>query len=79
MIIFSNSFKLVALVLYVNQPSFLSDELNAKDKKWLLLAGVPGGLRAKREAKSGDNSLSIPYRYAQPNSKYFCYKYEETN
>ena len=33
------------------------------------------GLRAKREAKSGDKSLSIHYRYAQPNRKYFsCMK-----
>ena len=42
------------------------------------IEGVSGGLRAKREAKSGDNSLSILYRYAQPNSKCFYYKYEET-
>ena len=44
-----------------------------------MVEGVSGGLRAKREAKSGDNSLSILfYRYTQPNRKYFCYKYEQT-
>ena len=40
-----------------------------------MVAGFSGGLRAKREAKSRDKSLSIHYRYAQPNRKYFsCMK-----